>query len=76
MLTEKYLKYTIPQELANPFWAAIENSDLEGLKESIDRIYSWMLEEELIDEDDYESYSESVMDAEDKDGLRNLLYTS
>ena len=69
MLTEKYWKYTIPQELANPFRAAIENSDLEGLKESIDRIYSWMLEEELIDEDDYESYSESVMAAEDEDDL-------
>ena len=73
MLTDKYWKYTIPQELANPFWAAIENSDLEGLKESIDRIYSWMLEEELIDEDDYESYSESVMAAEDKDDLNYEL---
>lgn len=69
MLTEKYWKYTIPQELANTFRAAIENSDLEDLKESIDRIYSWMLEEELIDEDDYESYSESVMAAEDEDDL-------
>lgn len=69
MLTEKYWKYTIPQELANPFRAAIENSDLEDLKESIDRIYSWMLEEELIDEDDYESYSESVMAAQDEDDL-------
>ena len=69
MLTEKYWKYTIPQELANTFRAAIENGDLDGLKESIDRIYSWMLEEELIDNDDYEAYSESIMAAEDEDDL-------
>ena len=69
MLTEKYWKYTIPQELANTFRAAIENNDLDGLKESIDKIYSWMLEEELIDEDDYGAYSASVMDAEDEDDL-------
>ena len=73
MLTEKYWKYTIPQELANTFRAAIENNDLEGLKESIDRIYSLMLEEELIDNDDYEAYSESVMAAEDEADLNYEL---
>lgn len=73
MLTEKYWKYTVPQELANTFRTAIENSDLDGLKESIDRIYSWMLEEELIDNDDYEAYSESVMAAEDEADLNYEL---
>lgn len=73
MLTEKYWKYTIPQELANTFRTAIENNDLDGLKESIDRIYSWMLEEELIDNDDYKSYSEPVIAAEDEADLNHEL---
>ena len=40
MLTEKYRKYTIPQELANPFRTAIENSDLEDLKETMPSTYN------------------------------------